>query len=139
VAIEIRVHKKFRGAARVNRARLKRVAQRAFQAEKARGDAAIYVTTDSEIRLLNRKFHKTNAATDVLSFPSNDLGYLGDIIISYDRARVQARAAHWSIAEELDLLTVHGILHLVGYDDLTPRARKRMWEKQAKILGRKIN
>lgn len=143
VAIEIRVHKRF--SVRINRARLERVAARALNAEKGRGDAAIYITTDAEIRLLNRKFHATNAATDVLSFParqrrgeSETRAYLGDIIISYDRAKIQAHAARWSIAEELDLLVTHGILHLLGYDDLTLRKRAKMWKRQEKILGQKI-
>lgn len=136
MAIEIRVHKKF--SARANRARLKRTASRVLKAEKNRGDVSIYVATDSEIRLLNRKFHATNAVTDVLSFPSNDPDYLGDIVISYERARVQARRAHWNIAEELDLLAAHGVLHLLGYDDLTPRQRTKMWKRQKEILG-KVN
>lgn len=136
MAIEIRVHKKF--SSQVQRARLKRAASRALNAEKHPGDISIYVATDSEIRLLNRKFHGTNAVTDVLSFPSNDPDYLGDVVASYDRARVQARQAHWRIAEELDLLIVHGVLHLLGYDDLTPRKRARMWKRQEEIL-RKVN
>jgi len=161
VAIEIRVHKKF--SSQVNRARLKRVAQRALNAERKLWDSGggshaarmlgrgspsrlsltIYVATDAEIRLLNRKFHATNAVTDVLSFPSRrgesqTRPYLGDIAISYDRARVQARQAKWRIADELDLLVVHGALHLLGYDDVTPRKRAKMWAKQEEILG-KVN
>lgn len=136
MAIEIRVHEKF--SARVNQARLKRTLSRTLRAEKNRGEVSIYIGTDSEIRLLNRKFHATNTVTDVLSFPSNDPGYLGDIAISYERARVQARGARWNIANELDLLVVHGVLHLLGYDDLTPRQRGRMWKRQKEILG-KVN
>ena len=54
----------------------------------------------------------------------------------FDRARMQARAARWRIADELDLLAVHGILHLFGYDDRTPRKRAQMWQRQEEILGR---
>ncbi len=64
--------------------------------------------------------------------------YLGDVVISYARARVQARAAGWRIADELELLAVHGILHLLGYDDRSPRARKRMWKRQIEILRRAV-
>ncbi len=143
MGVEIRVHSKF--STRVNRAQLTRVARRTLRAERAPVGAGltIYVTTDAEIRALNRKFHATNAATDVLAFPmegmqgrSIERPYVGDVVISYDHARVQARAARWRIAEELDLLAVHGILHLLGYDDLTPRKRARMWKRQEKILGR---
>ena len=143
--IEIRVHRKF--SSRVQRARLARIAQKTLRADAARADVSLtlYITSDAEIRKLNRQFHATDTPTDVLSFPSSPLyppdiggqqgGYLGDIIISYERARVQARAARWRIADELDLLAVHGILHLLGYDDLAPRARAKMWKRQAEILG----
>ena len=139
MGVEIRVHSRF--SSRVNRARLTRVARRTLRAEKATADLTIYVTTDAEIRALNRKFHATNAATDVLSFPAEEVGhskrpYIGDVVISYDRAHTQAPAARWQIADELDLLAAHGILHLLGYDDRTPRQRARMWKRQEEILGR---
>lgn len=121
----------------MNRARLRRLMRRAMNMEKLKVDLTVYITTDSEIRLLNRKFHAMNAPTDVLSFPSYDRTYLGDIVLSYDRARVQARAVGWRIADELDLLALHGLLHLAGYDDAKPRARARMWKRQEEILGKK--
>jgi probable rRNA maturation factor len=139
--IEIRVHRKF--SSRVQSARLARVARKTLRADASRADVSLtlYITNDAEIRKLNRQFHATDTPTDVLSFPTNMYGrsaerpYIGDIIISYERARVQARAARWRIADELDLLAVHGILHLLGYDDLAPRARAKMWKRQAEILG----
>jgi len=136
--ITIRTHKEF--SSRVQRARLIRIAQKALRAEHASAltTLTIYITTDSEIRKLNRAFHATNSATDVLSFPSVTSDYLGDIIISYHTAKRQARDADWHIADELDLLAVHGILHLLGYDDLTVRQRATMWRRQAEILGKKI-
>lgn len=141
VGIEVRVHARF--SSRVNRARLTHIARRTLRVERARADLTIYVTTDAEIRSLNRKFHAMNTATDVLSFPAESLKsserpYIGDVVISYDRARVQARVAHWLIGDELDLLAVHGILHLLGYDDLTSRKRARMWKRQEGILGRAV-
>lgn len=138
--IEIRVKPKF--SSRVVRARLARIGRKTVRAEKANVALTIYVTDDAEIHKMNRAFHGTDAATDVLAFPlleegrSIDRPYIGDIVISYDRARVQARAARWRVADELDLLAVHGILHLLGYDDLTPRKRARMWKRQEEILGR---
>ncbi len=135
MTITVRVHRKF--SSRVNPARLKRIARRATKAERQNGALTVYITTDSEIRLLNRKFHAANTPTDVLSFPSNDHKYLGDIVISHDRARIQARAAGWRVADELDLLAVHGVLHLVGYNDTKPRAKARMWKRQKEILGNK--
>jgi len=135
--IEIRVKTRF--SSRVSRARLVRSARKTLRSEKANAALTIYVTDDAEIHKLNRAFHGTDAPTDVLAFPLERYGerpYIGDIIISYDRARVQAHDASWRIADELDLLAVHGILHLLGYDDLTPRKRVKMWKRQAEILGR---
>ncbi len=142
MGVEIRVHSKF--SSRVDRARLARVARRTLRAERADAALTIYVTTDAEIRALNRKFHATNAATDVLSFPAEQgtdkpRPYIGDVVVSYERARAQARRARWRIADELDLLAVHGILHLLGYDDLTPRQRARMWKRQEEILGHVVS
>ena len=134
--IEIRTHKKF--SSLVERARVLRIARKTLRAEKCNGSFTIYVTTDAEIRKLNRQFHATDAPTDVLSFPTGIDNYIGDIVVSYDRAKVQAREAGWRIADEIDLLVVHGILHLLGYDDLTPRKRAKMWKRQEEILGRVI-
>ena len=135
---EIRIHPRF--SSRVDRARLVRTARRTLRVEQARAALTIYVTTDAEIRALNLKFHGARAATDVLSFPMEQgtdrpRPYIGDVVISYDRAHTQAKAAGWRIADELDLLAVHGILHLLGYDDLKPRTRAKMWKRQQEILG----
>ena len=129
--VEIRVKSIF--SSRVQKATLLRIAKKTLRAEHASGAVTIYITDNAEIRRLNRQFHATNAPTDVLSFP-----VVGDIVISYEQARVQARTVGWRIRDELELLTVHGILHLLGYDDLTPRARARMWKRQSEILGREI-
>ena len=133
MTIEIRVHQKF--SKRVLRRRLVDAVSKTLRQNVGDVSVTIYITTDSEIRLLNRKFHATNAPTDVLSFPTGIDGYIGDVVISYDRARVQAHQAHWRIADELDLLAVHGVLHLIGYDDLTPHQRAKMWQRQTEILG----
>jgi probable rRNA maturation factor len=140
--IEIRVKAKF--SSRMARARLTRVARKTLRAEKVNVGLTIYVTDDVEIRKMNRAFHGTDAPTDVLAFPLREEGrlikrpYIGDVIVSYDRARVQARVAGWRIADELDLLAVHGILHLLGYGDVTSRKRAKMWKRQEEILGREI-
>ncbi len=119
-------------------ARLRRAVERTLRAEHARAAPAIYITDDAEMRSLNRRFHATNTSTDVLSFSAAGADYLGDVVISYERAQAQARAAGWRIADELELLAVHGTLHLLGYDDLRPRPRKTMWKRQEEILARKI-
>jgi probable rRNA maturation factor len=96
---------------------------------------SIVVVGDRAMRDYNRHFHQVDAATDVLSFPSPARDdYLGDIIISYETAKLNARQAGWRVRDELELLVVHGVLHLLGYDDRTPKDREVMWKRQAQIL-----
>ncbi|HEX9074630.1 MAG TPA: rRNA maturation RNase YbeY [Anaerolineae bacterium] len=157
MSVDIRVRAEF--SSRIPRDRLRRIAKRTLRAEGADSPVTLYFTSNSEIRKLNRAFHATDAATDVLAFPGWSVptrptakkhsfpraapaaragSYLGDVVVSYEQARKQARAAGWHVADELELLTVHGLLHLLGYDDLNPPARKRMWKRQAEILGREL-
>ncbi len=84
----------------------------------------VLLTTDAEIRRLNRSFRNCDRTTDVLSFPfDGDLeprkAHLGDIAISMPRAARQARRAGWPLASEIALLITHGYLHLLGYDHET--------------------
>lgn len=145
--VDLRASSRF--SSRIPRRALTDIAQRALVAQGIDATVTIYITGDAEIRKLNRQFHAANAPTDVLSFPAEPVApvevgkrgrppYLGDIVISYERARAQARAAGWYIKDELELLIVHGILHLTGYDDLHHRARARMWKRQQELLGKEI-
>jgi probable rRNA maturation factor len=124
-------------ARRVRRRELMEIARAALRAENAdeQTTLSIAIVNDREIRRLNKKFHASEATTDVLSFPSDETNYAGDIVISYDTARRNAQRVGWRTREELKLLVVHGVLHLFGYDDTTPRPRARMWKRQAEILG----
>lgn len=74
------------------------------------------LTDDRELERLNRTFLGNDYATDVLSFPSGDSGSLGDIAISVQRAQEQAAALGHETADELKVLMLHGLLHLLGYD-----------------------
>ena len=95
----------------------------------ARGRAfGCRVTTDAELRRLNRTFRRKDAATDVLSFPASLPGgpadtYLGDVAISWQRARAQAREFGHSIETEIRVLMLHGVLHLRGMDHETDGGR----------------
>jgi probable rRNA maturation factor len=96
---------------------------RALLRATRRADAGVtlLLTTDAEIRRLNRTFRSRNRTTDVLSFPfEGELEprqpHLGDIAISISRARIQARRAGWPLASEMALLVTHGYLHLLGHD-----------------------
>jgi probable rRNA maturation factor len=83
---------------------------------KAKGDLSIAIVSDRRMRALNRQFRGKDYATDVLSFPSEERGFLGDIVIASGVLRRQAREAGHSPAVELRVLSLHGLLHLLGYD-----------------------
>jgi probable rRNA maturation factor len=94
------------------------------------------ITTDRELRRLNGQFRGKDQTTDVLSFPSGTAEYLGDIAISADRARAQARRFGHSLEQELGILMLHGLLHLLGMDHETDRGRMaRAEERWREKLG----
>jgi len=105
-------------------------------------DLTIVLTDDDQIHQLNREFLEIDAPTDVLAFPADyidpdtDASYLGDVIISYERAVVQAQGGGHALEHEIELLVVHGILHLLGYDHADPQEKAKMWEAQASVLHR---
>ena len=118
-----------------------RAAQSALDSEQRDGDLTILIDTPERIRTLNREFRNVDRVTDVLTFPAwegeislSADGYLGDIMICYDRAKEQAEEFGHSLRRELSFLAVHGVLHLLGYDHMTEADEKRMREKQTAIL-----
>lgn len=95
------------------------------------------ITGDRRLRALNRQFLGKDFATDVLSFPSpSPSGFLGEIAISAARARQQAAGCGHSLADELSILMLHGLLHLMGFDHETDRgAMRRAETRWRKALG----
>lgn len=83
---------------------------------RARGRVTVAIVGDRRVRTLNQQFRHVDRATDVLSFPSDAPGELGDIVIAAGVARRQARAAGHALATEMRVLALHGLLHLLGYD-----------------------
>ena len=81
-----------------------------------RREFAVVVSSDAALRSANRRFRGRAAATDVLSFPDGEDGRLGDILISAARAQRQAADFGHSVEQELKILVLHGLLHLMGYD-----------------------
>ena len=107
-------------------------------------DLTVVVSDDDTLRKLNYRHRGKDAATDVLAFPTEARGefvhppgfphYLGDVVISYPRALAQAAEVEHCVHAELQLLAVHGVLHLLGHDDEVSDQRDRMWVAQAEIL-----
>lgn len=121
---------------------LERAALAVLAHQSADGDLSIVLTDDAQLHELNREYLGIDAPTDVLSFPASetdpetDRRYLGDILISVSRAEEQARSAGHPLEAELQLLTVHGTLHLLGHDHAEPAEKARMWKAQAQALER---
>lgn len=114
----------------------------------SQSDLSILIDSDSTLKKLNRQYRGFDQPTDVLSFESDDInpetGFvtLGDIAISYQTAEKQAAEAGHPVANEIALLLVHAILHLIGYDHNTKEEKQEMWAEQQSVLehlGIKIN
>jgi probable rRNA maturation factor len=123
----------------VSSARLARAATRALAAVgRAAGDADVLVVDDAEIRRLNARHRGVARRTDVLAFPLETPGVavplVGQIVISAETAKRQARRLEVPLATELDLLVTHGVLHLVGYDDRDPVEAALMHGREREIL-----
>jgi rRNA maturation RNase YbeY len=130
-----------RYAAKARPALLRKAAQATLdqQGVKQRVELSIVITGNVQLRALNREFRHMDAPTDVLAFatdehPQPDAHYLGDVIISYTQAKRQALAGGHSVEAELQLLVVHGVLHLLGHDHATRAEKSRMWRAQSKVL-----
>ena len=90
---------------------------------------AVCIASDEVLRRANARFRGKRATTDVLSFPDHEGNRLGDILISAGRARTQARLLRHSVDEELRILLLHGMLHLLGYDHERDRGDMRRLEQ----------
>jgi probable rRNA maturation factor len=121
---------------------LERAANAALEHQSQALDAelSIILTNDARLQELNLNYLGIDAPTDVLSFPASETDpetgarYIGDILISIPRAQVQAEAAGHPLEAEVQLLVVHGVLHLLGHDHAQEQEKARMWKAQAEIL-----
>ena len=102
----------------------------------------VVLTDDDRMRSFNKQYGGLDEATDVLSFPAEnssapeDSDYLGDILISYQRAAAQAEEEGHTVEQELELLTVHAVLHLLGHDHGTDDDKAAMWTAQEEMLAK---
>ena len=124
---------------RVSPGRIQRTADSALSA-LGRGDRDVHVSVvdDRTIRRLNARYLRSRKTTDVLAFDLRAPGpsrLIGEVIVCAETARRQARRVGVSVALELDLLVVHGILHLAGWDDHEPREARLMHEREREILA----
>lgn len=98
------------------------------------GEISLALVDNDQIQELNKKYRQKDSPTDVLSFPMDE-EILGDIIISVEQAQLQAGEYGHSLKRELGYLTVHGVLHLLGYDHKTDGEREEMRKKEERVLS----
>ena len=102
---------------------------------RARGTVTVALVPDSRVHALNRQYRRKNAPTDVLSFPADEPGNLGDIVIAGGVARRQAMAVGHSLQTEIRVLALHGLLHLLGYDHERDEGRMARVERRLRRKG----
>jgi probable rRNA maturation factor len=110
-------------------------------------ELGIVITTQERVQELNRSYRGQDKPTDVLAFymtsaagetfvtPPDGITHLGEIIISYPQAVIQAKEHKHSIKRELAVLIIHGVLHLLDYDHEKPEQRKQMRAREKEILN----
>ncbi len=95
-------------------------------------DVELILTDNKEIQKLNKTYRQKDMPTDVLSFPINDNFHLGSIVISVDKAKEVSDKLGHSVEDEIKLLFIHGLLHLLGYDHEVDNGEMR--EKETEII-----
>ncbi len=135
---------------------LQSVAEQVLIAQEASSDVelSLVITCQEKVRQLNRDYLGKDAPTDVLAFsmlpelpaegepgvplfvtPPDGVLHLGEVIISYPQAVIQAEEHHHSVKKEIAILIIHGVLHLLGYDHDKPEPARRMCAREAEILS----
>lgn len=95
----------------------------------------VVICDNDMIKEYNKNYRNIDKETDVLSFPSDEEGELGDILISIDKAKSQAKEYGHTLKRELAFLLCHGILHCLGFDHMTKEEEEIMFSLQEKILN----
>lgn len=117
--------------------RLKHAAKLALERGGSQhGAFTLLLADDAKLHSLNMTFRAKDKPTNVLSFPAEREGYLGDVAIAYGVTRKEAREQKKSFSDHATHLTVHGVLHLLGYDHETAKAAKIMEPLEVEILSK---
>ena len=125
------------------------------QHAEANTEMGLLITSQERVRELNRLYRGQDEPTDVLAFdmlpeltadgkagpvvfttPPDGVLHLGEVVISYPQAIVQAQEQQHSARRELAILIIHGVLHLLGYDHAEPKLKRQMKERETEILSR---
>lgn len=118
---------------------LERVVKKFLESKKLNDkEVSVAIVGDKTISKLNKRYLHKNVATDVLAFTGED-NFLGEIIIDYEQTKRQAVIYNSSIKDELVFVLVHGLLHLIGYDDKTEKERREMEKLAEKFISSKMS
>ncbi len=129
------------------RRRIRRAALETLKAENItdKCELSVLLTDDEGIHIINREKRSVDKPTDVLSFPMGDYDpgtgrlLLGDMVLNVDRARAQGEEYGHGAAHEISYLTVHSVLHLLGYDHVDEGPMKKEMRSREKIIMEKID
>ena len=123
---------------RLDRRRIAALVRKTFELENAQGDVSLAFVGRRAIIELNRRFFGRDSDTDVIAFPlqddSGEDASVGEVVVCTDVAADEAKARGVAPEDELYLYTVHGLLHLLGHDDDTPRKRAAMNRRARAIV-----
>ena len=149
---EINVHIEQKLKTSLEQSWFRKIAQKTLQAEGIAPpvEMGLVITSAEAVQQLNKTYRGKDEPTDVLAFymlpqaeqeresffvaPPDGVRHLGEVVISYTQAVQQAQEQKHSVEQELALLTVHGVLHLLGWDHEQPEERQRMRAKEEEIL-----
>ncbi len=120
---------------KIGKASFLKLAKKASTVLKKDGEISLVFCDDAKIKKLNKKYRKKNAPTDVLSFGYETDKWNGDIIISLNTAKKQAKEKGHALERELEILFVHGMLHVAGFDHRTDKEETNMEKMAEKILN----
>jgi len=131
--------------AKIDKNRLSRVCECVFEHFNiTNAELSLSIVSDDQIKSLNKKYCSMDSLTDVLSFssqennPETGMRYYGDIAISYPAALRQFPEYHDSVIEEIIMLTIHGILHLFGFDHQNPKEKDIMLSVQKTLFEKQL-
>lgn len=151
VKLAIRIDREFQG--HIDKNWLRRLVRETLAVHGAgdKVELSLLVTDDATVRELNKAYRGEDRATDVLSFaleadargdsagafvmPPGEMTHLGEVFISYPKAARQAAGRRHPVEDELALLVVHGVLHLLGYEHDEPSRRREMRSLERKVLS----
>jgi len=151
VRLVIRVDKGFQG--RIDKRWLRRLVKESIAAHgvDTEVELSLLITDDATVRELNKKYREKDKTTDVLSFaleadkrgdavagfvmPPGEMVHLGEVIVSYPKAAEQAAEREHPVEDELALLVVHGVLHLLGHDHDKPAREREMRSLEQRVLS----